>query len=91
MLAPARTAAAICAFIGLFATLLALIGVYGVASYNASRRTREIAIRIALGATARDVLALVIREGARPVVVGSWRGQWLPPVPRSSRVECCSG
>ena len=54
----------------MFATLLALIGVYGVASYNASRRTREIAIRIALGATARDALALVMREGARPVVVG---------------------
>ena len=70
MLAPARTAAAICGAIGLLATLLALLGVYGVASYNASRRAREIAVRIALGAMPRDVLALVLGDGARPVIIG---------------------
>ena len=70
MRAPARTAATICGVIGLLATLLALVGVYGVASYNASARRREIAVRVALGASVRHVLTVVIGEGARPIVIG---------------------
>jgi predicted permease len=52
------------------ALLLAAIGVYGVMSYLASRRTHEFGVRLALGATRRDILWLVFREGIRTTVVG---------------------
>jgi ABC-type antimicrobial peptide transport system permease subunit len=59
--------------IGAFAAtalLLSLIGIYGITSYTVARRTREIGIRIALGARHREVLALLLRQSMTVVVIG---------------------
>jgi ABC-type antimicrobial peptide transport system permease subunit len=63
-------AAALFMAFGGVALLLATIGVYGLRAYDVSRRTREIGIRMALGATSRDVERLVMREGVRTTAIG---------------------
>jgi ABC-type antimicrobial peptide transport system permease subunit len=65
-----RFAAFIAAALGGLGLVLASVGVYGVVSFTAVQRTREIGIRMALGGTARDVMRLVLRQGARMVIAG---------------------
>ena len=57
--------------LGVLALVLASVGIYGVVSYAVTRRHREIGIRVAMGATGRDVLGLMLRQTMRPVVVGA--------------------
>ncbi len=57
-------------FLGAVAVLLAVVGIYGVAAFAVTRRTREMGIRIALGATRRDIVQAVLESGMRPVLMG---------------------
>lgn len=62
--------AAIASMVGLLGLFLASMGIYGTVSYMVVLRTREMGIRIALGAKRRDILGLMLRQGMRPVFAG---------------------
>jgi len=57
-------------FFAITSLLLASAGVFGVMAYSVSRRTREFGVRVALGATPRDVLRMVLGQGMRTILVG---------------------
>ena len=65
-----RFAAAVLAAFASLALFLAAVGLYGVLSYNVSQRRRELGIRAALGASRRDLLQLVFRQGLTPAAIG---------------------
>jgi predicted permease len=77
MLYPAKMGAVLLACFGGLALLLAVTGLYGVVSYTASRRTRELGIRMAIGACSRDITGMVLRDGAFLVLVGTMLGLGL--------------
>jgi predicted permease len=65
-----RISAGLLAAFGVLALLLSSIGIYGVVAYSVRQRTREIGIRMAMGATAADVQLMIVREGVRLVAAG---------------------
>lgn len=68
--APRRTNTILLTVFGALAVLLSAVGVYAVLSYGVAQRTREIGIRVALGAQRREVLDLVMRQGTSFAVIG---------------------
>jgi ABC-type antimicrobial peptide transport system permease subunit len=65
-----RIIAQLVGFFSLFALLLSCLGLYGILSFRVAQRTREIGVRIALGATLQSVINLVLRQGLTLVVLG---------------------
>ncbi len=76
-LVPQRVAASVSGSLGLVGLLLAAIGIYGVMAYAVTRRTREIGVRIALGAQRADVVGMVLRQGMSLALIGSCVGLLL--------------
>ncbi len=73
-LGPSRTAAELASALGVLALVLATVGVLGVFSFVVQQRTREIGIRVALGASAHDVLSVVLRDNVRAAAMGLGAG-----------------
>jgi predicted permease len=76
-LAPQRVAASVAGSLGAVGLLLTGIGIYGVMAYTVTRRTREIGIRLALGARRADVISMVLRQGLFLTTMGSAIGMML--------------
>jgi predicted permease len=79
-LLPERAGATLAAGFGGLGTLLAAIGLYGVIAYSVARRTREIGIRVAIGAQPSQVLSMVMRQGLAIALVGAVAGALLAAV-----------
>lgn len=74
---PVRVASDVSSLLGVLALLLTVSGIYGVASYLISQRTKEIGIRIALGATTKNVVRFVMHRSMRLSFIGMWVGVLL--------------
>jgi predicted permease len=80
----ARVSAGLAGVLGAFALLVALAGLYGVLSHLVARRTREIGLRMALGASRSQILTLIVRQGLSPIVLGVLAGGVLGWLARRS-------
>jgi putative ABC transport system permease protein len=69
-----RIAASVSGSLGAVGLLLAAIGIYGVTAYAVTCRTREIGIRVAMGATSADIISIVMRQGMQLVALGGAAG-----------------
>jgi predicted permease len=76
-LLPQRIAASVAGSLGIFGLVLAAIGINGVTASAVARRTREFGVRLALGATSRDIAGMVLRDGMRLAAAGSIVGLLL--------------
>jgi ABC-type antimicrobial peptide transport system permease subunit len=72
-----RIGAAVAGSVGIIGLLLAAIGIYGVTAYTVTQRTREIGIRLSLGADRTAVMRMVLRQGMTLVAIGSAIGLLL--------------
>ena len=79
-LMPARAGALLASAFGALGTLLAAIGLYGVIAFSVARRTREIGVRMALGAQPAGVMAMIMRQGFTIVAIGLGVGALLAAV-----------
>ena len=77
--------------LGLVATVLATTGIYGAVSFAVNQRTRDLGIRLALGATRCDIVREVFLSGGRPVVRGLFIGLWLSLAQAASLRQNMSG
>ena len=86
---PVRVAALFVGYAASLAMLLTAIGLYGALAFAVSRRTREIGIRLALGAARGRLVGSIVREGLTVVLAGAAIGVLLAIAPRaSSRISC---
>ena len=77
--------------LGLIATALATTGIYGAVSFAVNQRTRDLGIRVALGASRLDIVREVFVSGGRPVVRGLFIGLWLSVALAASLRQNMSG
>ncbi len=88
---PVKVSAAVAAVLGGLALLLALAGIYCVVTYSVSQRTREIGIRMTLGAERRSVIGLMLADHMRPVVAGIIGGATLGAVVSAAASKALMG